>query len=276
MNEALTLGPLVLPMMVVLALVSQLTAFVVGGRVARAAGLDIDLALYKLLAVTVVASRLAFVWQFRQAYLEAPWSILDIRDGGWEPQIGVIAAWMYALTIIRRQPAVRRALLAGLGSATALWVVGSLVLLALPREPRHLPSVALPGFDGQTTSMLSFEGKPTVVNLWATWCPPCRREMPVLQEAQQRYPDVHFVFLNQGESAEQVQRYLAGSRLELRNVLLDRRGEASTQYGRALPTTLFFDAGGKLVDQRVGELSHASLAQRLQVLGARPQPDTAP
>ena len=110
-------------------------------------------------------------------------------------------------------------------------------------------------------------GVPTVVNLWATWCPPCRREMPVLGAAQQARPDVHFVFLNQGESAQQVATYLARSGLALRNVLLDGRGEAGATLGhRSLPTTLFFDASGRLVDTRVGELSEASLAERLATL----------
>ena len=103
-----------------------------------------------------------------------------------------------------------------------------------------------------------------MVNLWATWCPPCQREMPVLQKAQAARPDVHFVFVNQGESAQQVAAYLARSGLQLRNVLLDAKGDAGTALGhRALPTTLFFDAEGRLVDTRLGELSEASLAERL-------------
>jgi thioredoxin-like negative regulator of GroEL len=88
--------------------------------------------------------------------------------------------------------------------------------------------------------------------------------MPVLQAAQSERPDVNFVFLNQGEAAVQVQSYLNGQQLVLQNVLLDARGEVATQLGhRALPTTLFFDARGRLIDTRVGELSRATLAQRL-------------
>jgi hypothetical protein len=88
--------------------------------------------------------------------------------------------------------------------------------------------------------------------------------MPVLQKAQAARPDVHFVFLNQGESPRQVAAYLARSGLQLRNVLFDLHGDAGARLGhRALPTTLFFDASGRLVDTRVGELSEASLAERL-------------
>ena len=130
-----------------------------------------------------------------------------------------------------------------------------------------MPKLALQSMDGTTIALASFEGRPTVVNLWATWCPPCQREMPVLHAAQRSRPDVNFVFLNQGESAQQVAAYLGKSGLALRNVLLDGRGEAGAALGhRALPTTLFFDSRGRLVDTRVGELSEATLAERLASL----------
>ncbi len=78
---------------------------------------------------------------------------------------------------------------------------------------------------------------------------------------------MHFVFLNQGERAETVQAYLQRSGLGLQNMLLDRKGAAGAAYSTALPTTLFFDAEGRLVAQRIGELSTASLDERLQALG---------
>src|SRR3546814_7473677 len=64
-------------------------------------------------------------------------------------------------------------------------------------------------------------GEPMVVNLWATWCPPCRREMPVLAKAQEERGDVTFVFVNQGESESEIRDYLRESHLQLSNVLLD-------------------------------------------------------
>lgn len=130
------------------------------------------------------------------------------------------------------------------------------------------PEVSMERAPGETVTLAEVlaasKGKRVLVNLWATWCPPCQREMPVLQKAQAARPDVHFVFVNQGESAQQVAAYLARSGLQLRNVLLDAKGDAGTALGhRALPTTLFFDAEGRLVDTRLGELSEASLAERL-------------
>jgi thiol-disulfide isomerase/thioredoxin len=112
--------------------------------------------------------------------------------------------------------------------------------------------------------LTDFVGKPTVINLWASWCPPCRREMPAMQHSQAGNPDVNFVFVNQGEEHPAVVEYLSRQRLVLRNVLLDPQGSAGAALGSgALPTTLFFDARGRLVSARLGELSSATLDQRL-------------
>ena len=94
----------------------------------------------------------------------------------------------------------------------------------------------------------------------------------MLQQAQIENPNVNFVFLNRGESAEQVNQFLVRHRLDLRNVLLDADGAIGAKFGQnAFPTTLFFDAKGRLVDRRIGELSRATLAQRLEALSRKPE-----
>jgi thioredoxin-like negative regulator of GroEL len=73
--------------------------------------------------------------------------------------------------------------------------------------------------------------------------------------------------VNQGEASQQVAAWLARRGLHLRNVLLDAGSEAGAALGqRALPTTVFFDADGRLIDMHVGELSEAWLAARLAKL----------
>ena len=108
-----------------------------------------------------------------------------------------------------------------------------------------------------------------VINLWATWCPPCRREMPVLAQAQQQRPDVRFIWINQGESAETVMGYLqreqATAPLPLAQVLFDPQQQAGRHWRqRGLPSTYFYGADGRLCGMRMGELSRASLAQHLK------------
>ena len=127
--------------------------------------------------------------------------------------------------------------------------------------------------DGAPVSLHALGGQPMVVNLWATWCPPCRREMPTLQQAQQDNPAVTFVFANQGEAAETITAYLQQQPLQLDNVLVDSFSALSEAVGsRGLPTTLFFDAEGRLLDSHVGELSAASLAARMQRFEASSRP----
>lgn len=274
MTGALQIGPLALPWSVVLVAAAAWIGWWVGLRLGRRRGIDAEPHLWRTLLVALVFARLAFVWQYRQAYLAEPLAMLDIRDGGWEPPAGIVAAWIYALALGHRRPAARRPVWAGLGVATAVWLGVSIAFVLLERERPRLPDFVLASVDGREVPLQGFAGRPVVINLWATWCAPCRREMPVLEHAQQQREDVHFVFLNQGESAETVRRYLASSGLQLQNMLLDPRGAAAARFGRdGLPTTLFFDAEGRLVDQRVGELSKATLAQRLaRITPAGPLP----
>ena len=104
-----------------------------------------------------------------------------------------------------------------------------------------------------------------VVNLWASWCPPCIREMPVLEQAQKDNPDITFVFVNQGEQHETIVHFLNQHNLTLNNVLTDTRsGLGRTTGSQALPTSLFYDAQGRQVNAHLGELSAASLAHNLE------------
>ena len=121
-------------------------------------------------------------------------------------------------------------------------------------------------FRSQPVSLESLnQGQPTVVNLWATWCPPCIREMPVLEKAQSDYPGVSFVFANQGEHPETIKRFLSEQNLNLEHVLSDRQGGFGRATGsQGLPTTLFYNAQGNLVDSHMGELSKASLVHSLE------------
>lgn len=271
MNQTLQLGPLTLSFTLLLALAALALGVFAGRWMGRRAGLDVEPLLWRVLLVGIVVARLVFVVQFQDAYLKAPWDILDLRDGGWSPLAGFAAAAVYAIAAGLRLAALRKPLGAALGAVAVVWTLGTMALGAMASSGEWLPALRLLALGGGTAALTDFQGRPTVVNLWATWCPPCRREMPVLQQAQAERPDVNFVFLNQGESADQVRAFLAAQKLPLRNVLLDARGEAGVQLGyRALPTTLFFDARGRLIDTRIGELSRATLHQRLAAISSSP------
>lgn len=267
MTQSIPLGPLMIPAVYLLGAAAWFAGRYAGMRLARAGDLELERHLLRALLAALLAARLAFVLQYLDAYLAAPVRMLDIRDGGWNPWVGlgVGAAWLGLLAWVR--PTLRKPLAAATGAAAAVWLAGSMALSSFGPQATRLPPFTLRDLRGAPVELASFQGKPVVLNLWATWCPPCRREMPVLQQAQATHPALHVIFLNQGESAAQVQRFVASTGLPLRNVLLDADTRVGASLGhRALPTTLFFDRTGQLVDTRVGELSRATLADRLRKL----------
>lgn len=275
MNQSLQIGPLSLPYGVLLTLAAILLGSYVATRLARngEAAASIDSTLISMLLVGVVAARLAFVLQWREPYVDQPLSILDIRDGGWEPFAGVAAALLFGLYRARRQVGLRKPVMAAAATTGAVLLLGNVWTLLMSATVVPLPPVVLSSLDGKPVALVDYVGRPTVINLWATWCAPCRREMPVLQQAQQDHPDVDIVLVNQGESTPAITAYLGREGLTLRQVLVDPQSRTGAALGhRALPTTLFFDASGRLVDTRIGELSQATLGQRLARLRAAAAP----
>jgi thiol-disulfide isomerase/thioredoxin len=270
MNQALQIGPLSLPYSVLLTLVAVALGGFVANRLARAVDFDVEPTLTYMLLIGLAASRLAFVLQWREQYFDQPLSILNIRDGGWEPAAGVMVALLFGLQRAHRQAGLRKPVFAAAVTTGAVLLLGGIAILMMAPPAASLPPLTLSSLDGKSVSLAGFAGKPTVVNLWATWCPPCRREMPALQQAQAANPDVNIVFINQGEEPGAIAAFLDGQGLVLRNVLVDPQSSAGAALGySALPTTLFFDAQGRLVGTRIGELSQATLTQRLAELRPR-------
>ncbi|MFF7056604.1 redoxin family protein [Achromobacter spanius] len=271
MSPAIRIGPLVFPtelaILLAAALVGVLAARLLNRQREDAARLST--VLWRALIIGLLAARVAFVWQYRDHYLPDPIKMLDLRDGGWIGLAGLAAAWVYAIAVVIRHRAPRVALLGALALASAAWLGGGRWLASSPQPQPELAALAVQNVNGAPAALSAFQGKPTVINLWASWCPPCRREMPAFAAAQAANPDVNFVFLNQAEAPGDVTQFLDEHAPGLRNVLIDPAGEASRKFSnRGLPATLFLDAQGRLVDLRVGELSTASLAQRLESIRA--------
>lgn len=267
--ESFSLGPLAIPVRQALFLLACLVALVIGQRLARRRGTDVESSLWATLVAGLLAARMAFVVSYWEQYAANPLSVLDIRDGGFSVPVGIFATVLIASILAYRNRLGRLPILASVSAGLTIWLALA-AALDLSRESRSIPDVTLTDLSGRSVNVRSLSGKPMVINLWATWCPPCRREMPVLRDAQQANPDVTFVFANQRESAEAVRAYLESEGLELRNVLLDPAGAFPRHAGSpGLPTTLFYNGSGTLVDTRVGELSAATLATRLERSGAR-------
>lgn len=263
-----SLGPLSMQVSHVLLALSLLVAAGVGHLAGRRQHVGIVDTLTEMLLVALLAARLVFVAIWFEQYRQAPWSVFDLRDGGFERWTGVGVALLYLLWRGWRMPALRRPLASGVLAGALAWTLsGGVGMLGMTKRapPPSLPLVTLAGAPATLAALSG--GKPMVVNLWASWCPPCRREMPVLAAAQQGDHGVAFVFVNQGENGATVTAYLKGQPFVLANVLLDGPAKLGKAIGSsALPTTLFYDASGGLVDIHLGALSAATLASKLQRL----------
>ncbi|MDQ9172357.1 TlpA disulfide reductase family protein [Oxalobacteraceae bacterium R-40] len=268
--DVLTVGPFAIPFGPLILMATLFIGIMVGGVVARSRKLDVEPPLWQVMLAGIITARIVFVISHFDAYSARWWTMFDIRDGGFTTSAGVAAAIVAAIVIWWRKRDLRKPFLVSVLAGGLFWTLSTVLMMAYHVEPMQLPELALPRLDGGAVRVDTLAGKPVVVNLWATWCPPCRREMPVLRDAQEKNKDITFVFANQGESAAMVSSYLKQEKLALSNVLLDPAMQFSGKLqSTAFPTTLFFDAQGKLVDRRMGELSAATLAERLEQLRAK-------
>lgn len=265
--QTIALGPLAMPVapLVLLAALGLGQALVTWlaprdeRKVAR------DVLLYALM-IGLVAARVAHLVLHRDAYADDPLSVIDIRDGGWHVPTGLLAA---AAWVVWRGRRVAWRVTLGMASTVSLaaWWGASAWLAGAPMNPVPTQSFAS-AFNAQPTTLQALGGgRPMVINLWATWCAPCRAEMPDFALAQLDMPDVVFVFVNQGESADTAMRFVRSLPRPLTHVLIDPDWSLSKAVGsKALPTTIFVDAKGRIVSLHAGALNRASLRVKASTL----------
>lgn len=135
------------------------------------------------------------------------------------------------------------------------------------------PDFALRKVGGGTLRLSDLRGKAVIVDFWDTWCPPCRRALPHLQELQDQYGDrltvVGVAFGRDGEPA--VARFLAERNLTFPSVLMDEQYETARAYGglQSIPTTFLLDPDGVIREIWVGGYGKADYEAALKlVLGA--------
>lgn len=112
---------------------------------------------------------------------------------------------------------------------------------------RAVPPLQALDMQGKVWTLADFRGRAVVLNFWATWCPPCRAEMPSLQQLAEIYgpEQLQVLALNVGEGPRRIAQYLQSSGLEL-TVLLDPQSEIARAWeARVLPTTILIDAEGR-------------------------------
>lgn len=134
-----------------------------------------------------------------------------------------------------------------------------------------------PDFTGPTTAgdmltLRTYRGRPVVLNFWATWCAPCRQELPVLQAVYEAHREKGLIVLtiNQDDDGQQevVRAYLTSQGFTF-PALRDPQGDVATRYQVVvLPSTMFIDATGTLTATHIGPLTRSQIEKYLAVLTA--------
>lgn len=131
--------------------------------------------------------------------------------------------------------------------------VAEQTLSRLP-QPVDAADFQLMDLRGNTKTLADYAGKPLIVNFWATWCPPCREEMPSMNRAWEkiRHEGIAMIAVNSGEDLESVSAFLTSFPVSF-PVLLDPNSELTGSWPiRGLPTTFVLDNSGKIVYRATG------------------------
>jgi peroxiredoxin len=131
--------------------------------------------------------------------------------------------------------------------------VSGMELKEIPDRPAA-PGFALPDIDGEIHRLSDYRGKVVVVNFWATWCPPCREEMPAMQRAWEQVRDEGIVILavNIGENEDQIFTFTGNYAVDF-PLLMDRDSSAIRQWPiKGLPTSYVIDPAGRVAYRAIG------------------------
>lgn len=262
-ESIMVIGPFLLPPMVFATLIGLIVLMLLGSLLKRTLDAAFDAWIGIAAVMAFIGARLGFVFRHWDTYQDNPWRILYIWQGGFEISWAIVAALLSLLFLKTWR---YRAI--GIG---ALAIAGVSIVIALNLTPKpaadHLPDIALLNLNHEVIKLSDYTEDKVVINIWASWCGPCRREMPMLQQAITDYPDINFFFINQGESEAVVRQYLAAESLSMSETVLLDQQQLIPQYYETLgtPVTLFFHKNS-LVATHVGEISAELLSDRLKQL----------
>jgi cytochrome c biogenesis protein CcmG/thiol:disulfide interchange protein DsbE len=133
------------------------------------------------------------------------------------------------------------------------------------------PQLSLKDVDGKTQTLSDYRGKIVVLNFWATWCVPCKEEMPFFVEAQKKYGQRNVVILaaslDDDRTKKYVRKFVQAYKMDF-PVLLDATAESMKQFGlgETLPSTIFLDAQGNFAGKIEGQARKKDLLNRIEKL----------
>lgn len=140
----------------------------------------------------------------------------------------------------------------------------------IPQSGQKFPDFSLESLDGEKIAFSELVGKPIVVNFWATWCDPCKEEMPLFEAIYRENSGIVVLGVNYNEPANIIRRFVEERGITF-PVLLDADGKIAERFQVfGFPTTYFIDRDGILRGTHVGQLDEQILLSYLEKIGAAP------
>ncbi|GAP10903.1 peroxiredoxin [Bellilinea caldifistulae] len=140
----------------------------------------------------------------------------------------------------------------------------------IPQSGQRFPDFTLESLDGNKLTFSEFVGKPVVLNFWATWCDPCKAEMPLFEEVYRQNSGIVVLGVNYNESVNVIRRFIEEREITF-PILLDADGKIAEKFQVfGFPTTYFVDEDGILRGVHVGQLDEVLLSSYLEKIGAAP------
>lgn len=146
--------------------------------------------------------------------------------------------------------------------------------VTLAQTPRSAPSVVLKDLKGRTVRLSDFKGNVVLLNFWATWCPPCRAEIPELIKWQREYGSKGLQIIGvtyPPTNRRRVRRFLRASKINYPVLLGDRKTKALFDAGETLPFSVVIDREGKVRENIEGILLPEEFAEKVKPLLVRPE-----
>jgi thiol-disulfide isomerase/thioredoxin len=196
------------------------------------------------------------------------WSILVAMLAG-----VAVAVWV-AARLVRPAPSSTAARSSSAAAPALLHEVpgGQALTIRFFRDPAPAPTVAMQDIDGHAITPESLRGKVVIVNFWATWCPPCRAEIPDLVALQTAYGDrVQVIGISQDEAGvDVVRRFAAAQHMNYPIVMMTPDLEKAFTGIAALPTSFIVDRSGRIVQRHVGMLNAVLTEHETRALAGLP------
>lgn len=278
LTDLVALGPLSLPMVLPLSVLIAAAAFFAGSIFLKGGKTN-----RRIFSDLLFAPILPFllVWKFSLIITDArdvfinPGLLLYSSGGLLNVLFGVAAGGLWlSYRWFKEKPGglVQWAIIRALVTAAVLSLaVSALVLLSDvdKNEKESLPSVTFTDKNGGTWEITESAGSTVVLNFWASWCPPCRAEMPMLERLQSnpRFQNVVFYAVNAARTEKNIgdgSAWMESNGIKL-PLLFDDTGKGMNTYRiTGLPTTIVIDSEGKIIERKTGAISRSWLLSAIR------------